>query len=242
MPISSQGDTFTLFPLLPKELRVQIWNHALSPRVIPFHRDRDQGRFAGTRPAKFMALTTFNPSLEIIPRVCAESLAIFQKKYMEWDVWDVRKGVSVTKIDPDQDVVYFSHGFAGNIDHKLLGEFASQYPIQTKRIKTLALPAILSSDAISGVEILKSLRLFPCVNKLIIVLGHTYGPGLQGGDPVLDFSRSMLWGERSESGRGVWNLPDGAQDALETLKREQWPDWKIPEVVIAKFLDDVLSV
>jgi hypothetical protein len=109
---SSQGDTFTLFSLLPKELRIQIWNYALSPRVISFHRDRDRGRYVSARAVKFMALTTFNPSLEIIPRVCAESLTIFQKKYMEWDVWDVRKGVSTTKFDPDHDVVYFSHGFA----------------------------------------------------------------------------------------------------------------------------------
>jgi hypothetical protein len=189
-----------------------------------------------------MALTTFNHSLEIIPRVCAESLAIFQNKYMEWDVWDVRKGVSVTKFDPDHDVVYFSHGFAGNIDHKLLGEFASQYPIQTKRIKTLALPAVLSSDAISGVEILKSLRLFQSLTKLIIVLGHTYGRGIEGNIPALNFAWSMVWSGGSDASKEVWNLPGGAEDTLETLRRDQWPDWKIPKVAIAKFLDEVLSV
>jgi hypothetical protein len=123
-----------------------------------------------------------------------------------------------------------------------LEEFASQYPIPAKRIKTLALPAVLSSDAISGVEILKSLRLFQSLNKLIIVLGHTYGPGLEGNTQALSFSWSMLWNERSEGSKGVWNLPDGAQDALEALQKEQWPEWKIPKVAIAKFLDEVLQV
>jgi hypothetical protein len=186
-----------------------------------------------------MALTTPNPSLEIIPRVCAESFAVSQKRYMEWEVWDVRKGVSTTQFDPDHDVVYFSHEFARNIDHILLREFASQYPIQTKRIKSLALPAVFSSGAISGMDVLKSLRLFETLTNLVIVLGYSYS---KGSNSVSSISRSVMWGERSESGEEVWELPEGVQGALETLKRHNWPEWKTPKVSVATFLDEVLRV
>lgn len=240
--LDSSQATFQLFPLLPKELRLKIWNYALSPCVISFHRDRDRGRFADKRTVKFMALTTLNPSIEIIPRVCAESFAFSQKRYMEWEVWDIRKNVSTTKFDPDHDVVYFSHEFARNIDHMLLREFASQYPTQAKIIKTLALPAAFSSGALSGMDILKSLRLFESLTELVIVLGYSYGRGLVESIPVPGISRSVIWGEGSEIGRDAWILPDGAQEGLETLKRVHWPDWKIPKVSVAKFLDEVLSV
>lgn len=189
-----------------------------------------------------MALTTLSPSLEIVPRVCAESFAVSRKRYMDWEVWDIRKNVSTTKFDPDHDVVYFSHEFARNIDHVLLREFADQYPTQAKQIRTLALPAVFSSVAISGMDVLKSLRRFENLRELVIVLGYSHGPVFVEGRPFLSVSRSITWGERSESGREVWVLPGGVQEALEFLKREHWPDWKIPKVSVAKFLDDVLSV
>jgi hypothetical protein len=240
MQSSSQGDTFTKFPLLPKELRLKIWTYALTPRVISFHRDRDRGHFVGDRAYKFMALTTLNPSHEIIPRVCVESSAISQKRYMDWEVWDIRKNVSTTKFDPDHDVVYFSHEFARATDHLLLRDFAGQFSTQIKHIRTLALPAVFFSDAIAGMDVLKSLRPFDNLTELVIVLGYSSGQGLVGSIPGI--SRSVAWGERSQSETEVWMLPDGVQQALELLKRENWPDWKIPKVSVAKFLDEVLSV
>jgi hypothetical protein len=77
---------------------------------------------------------------------------------------------------------------------------------------------------------------------LIIVLGHTYGRGIEGNIPALNFAWSMVWSGGSDASKEVWNLPGGAEDTLETLRRDQWPDWKIPKVAIAKFLDEVLSV
>lgn len=242
MPDSSQGNTFTKFPLLPKELRLKIWNYAFSPRIISFHRDRDRGRFASTIPVKFLALTTLSPSLEILPRVCAESKAVSRKRYMDWPVWDIRANVSTIKFDPDNDVVYFSHEFARNVDHTLLREFAGQYPTETKQIKTLALPAVFSSIAISGVDVLKSLRLFESLTELVIVLGYSHRKTFAEGILVQSVSRSVAWGEKPESGQEAWVLPDGVEETLKSLKRDHWPDWKIPKVLVARFLDEVLRV
>jgi hypothetical protein len=242
MSSSPKSGTFAKFPFLPKELRLKIWNYALSPRVISFHRDRDRGRVVDIRAVKFVALTTPNSSLEIIPRVCAESFALFQKRYLEWEVWDVRKNVSTTRFDPNHDVIYFSHEFARNIDHVLLREFAAQFPTQVTEIKTLALPAVFSLKTISGNEALKCLQLFKALSELVIVMGYGRRQSPEEGILLPSISRSTALGQGSESGREVLVLPDGVQQALELLKRNHLPDWKVPKVSVAKFLDEVLSV
>jgi hypothetical protein len=234
---SLQNGTFSLFPLLPKELRAQIWNYALKPSVVTLYRDRDRGRYANSKAITFVAVTIFNPSLETIPRVCAESLAVFKKRYNQWDVWDVRKSVSSINFGPAHDVLYL-HRTTNDVDHRLLDEFASQYPTQAKQIQTLALPASLSSGSTSGIEILKALHEFEALKKLVIVLGQAYGSREAYQTPFL---WSGMWSELSE-GYGVWDLPDGPQDALTKLQKEQLPDWKVPRVSVAKFLNDVIRV
>ena len=191
-----------------------------------------------------MALTTLSLSHEIIPRVCAEATAIFQKRYKEWQVWDIRRNMSSIKFDQEHDVVYFSHEFARNVNHQLLHEFALQFPAQTKQIRTLALPAVFFSGAKEGMDVLRSLRYFEHLTELVIVLGYSAGQGLAGNIPGMQSSAlwAALWAESSERGHQNWVFPDAVDCSLEYLKQDYWPDWKIPRVSVVTFLDEVLNV
>jgi len=122
----------------------------------------------------------------------------------------------------------------------LLREFAAQYPIQTKQIKTMAIPAMFPSVVLSVVEVVKSLRLFEGLTELVIVLGYTARPANEEGIAAPIFSPSGMWGEGSNSGREIWALPDDPNEALQSLKRESWPDWKIPTVSVTRYLEGVL--
>ena len=119
-----------------------------------------------------MVSTTPSQCLEIIPRVCAESSTVFQKKIMEGENFVTRK-VTTVHFDPHHDVIYFLHEFVMRvgIGCGLLDEFAIQFSAQATRLRTLALPGAAFFWSAKGAEnTLRSLRAFKNLRELAIVL------------------------------------------------------------------------
>lgn len=176
----------------------------------------------------FMALTTHDPSLEVIQRVCAESQLFCRRRYMELYVWDVRKNCLGTFYDPHYDVINFSH----HINPLLLRDFASQYPVETSSMETIALPGRISPANVSRVDVLGALHIFENLKEVIIVLGK----GSRANDEVGTPERENWIGG---DGNSVWTLPDDAERVLEKFKSEKWPDWKPPTVTIVASQEDI---
>lgn len=226
-------DTFTLFSSLPKELRLQIWEASLNPTVIVLHRSRDRTRYyfpfsaVAFKSPSFMSLSTDDRSLDVIPRVCAESLLFCQKRYMELEVWDLRRNRLGTYYDPHRDVIFFSH----HISPALLQDFADQYPVETSYMETIALPGRISPAMFSRADVLTALHNFENLKEVIIVLGSASDDRHESGVPHGD-----TWLENP-----LWTLPDDAQRVLQRIKAEKWPDWKPPRVAIVGSQEDILS-
>jgi hypothetical protein len=230
--------TFTLFSSLPKELRLQIWGAALNSRVIVLHRntDRNVARYyfpfgtVGFKIPSFMALTTHDPSLEVIRRVCAESLLFCRRRYMELEVWDIRQNCLGTFYDPHYDVIYFSH----NINPQRLQDFAAQFPVETSLMETIALPGRISPSMFSRTDVLATLHIFDNLKEVIIVLGNVSRTD-DHHDPGTPQRESWLGGDQ----KALWTLPHDAERYLERVKSEKWPDWKLPTISIVASQEDI---
>jgi hypothetical protein len=174
-----------------------------------------------------MALSTSHPSLNVIRHVCAEAHLFCRRSYIEWEVHDVRKNQMGTPFCPGHDVIYFSN----SINASVLRDFAYEFPVETYSMKSLALPGVLFPETASRVEVLAALHEFEQLREVIIVLGkattgkEALGSSWQGGSHLKD----------------PWLLPRGAQDALEQLKNEKWPNWKLPTVTIVKSQEDIMG-
>jgi hypothetical protein len=226
-----RADTFHLFAFLPKELRLQIWNYALKARVIALHRTNDRlkgrGIYYPMRVATvgFIALSTNHPSYDILRLVCPEAQLVCQRRFIDFEIWDVRKSCLGTPYDPVRDVVYFSH----SIDWSILLDFTTQHPAEANSLLTIALPSIISSAMISRKDILAGLHAFENLMEVIIVVGNA---------GIHRESVSWLGGTQTKDS---WLLPRSAEEALEQLRDEKWPDWKIPIVTVVRSPEDILT-
>ncbi|KIN01777.1 hypothetical protein OIDMADRAFT_144430 [Oidiodendron maius Zn] len=240
------ADTFTLFSSLPKELRLQIWGAALNPRVIVLHRNSDRnraryyfpfGRVAFKIPS-FMALTTYDPSLDVIQRVCAESLVFCRRRYMELEVWDLQKNRLGTFYDPHYDVICFSH----QVNPMLLQEFAAQYPVETSSMETIALPGRIAPAMFSRTDVLTALHIFENLKEVKIVLGDISRTGSRADTRSDDRHGPRGHGDTWLGGdeNSLWTLPHDAERVLERIKIEKWPDWNPPRVTIVNSQEDIL--
>lgn len=234
------AETFTLFSSLPKELRLQIWGAALNPSVIALHRDSGSGKARYFFPfgavaikiPPFTALTTHDPSLDVIQRVCAESLLFCRRRYMELEVWNLRKNCLGTFYDPHYDVICFSH----KVNPMLLQEFAAQYPVETSFMETIALPGRISPAMFSRTDVLAALHIFENLKEVIIVLGNVSHAD-DHREPSSSHGDTWLGGDENS----LWTLPHDAERALERIKSEKWPDWKPPRVTIVASQEDILG-
>lgn len=233
------ADTFPLFSSLPKELRLQIWGAALKPRVIVLHRNTDRsraryyypfGRVAFKIPS-FTALTTHDPMVDVMQRVCAESLLFCRRHYMDLEVWNIRKNGLGTFYDPHSDVICFSH----HVNPVLLQDFAAQYPVETSSMETIALPGRISPAMFSRTDVLFALHLFENLKEVIIVLGSVS----HADDPHEPGSHKDSW--IGEDGDPLWVRSQDAQRVLERIKTDKWPDWVPPRVTIVATQEDIHS-
>jgi len=173
----------------------------------------------------FIALTTKHPSLDALRRVCPEVQLLCRSLYREFEVWDVRKNCSGTPYDPMRDVVFFSDP----INPSIMLAFASQHPLESSSLRTIALPSIRSSELVSREEVLAALHIFENLKEVIIIAGN---------GRVQNAGLSWLGGS---DGINDWTLPGSVEDALEELKENKWPEWRIPVVTIVKSQEDILG-
>ena len=241
------SDTFTLFSSLPKELRLQIWGAALNPRVIVLHRssDRNKARYyfpfgrAAFKIPSFMALTTHDPSLDVIRLVCAESQLFCRRRYMELEVWDLQKNSLGTFYDPHYDVICFSH----QVNPMLLQDFAAQYPVETSSMETIALPGRIAPAIFSKTDVLTVLHCFDNLKEVKIVLGDISRTESSADSRPDDHHEprglgdTWLFGDKNSH----WTLPHDAERVLERIKIEKWPDWNPPRVTIVNSQEDILG-
>lgn len=69
--IANSGQTFTMFSLLPKELRLSVWDHALTPRIISVYRREDSSDQIAMQLA-FLSQAETVPVVIWIALACAE--------------------------------------------------------------------------------------------------------------------------------------------------------------------------
>lgn len=174
-----------------------------------------------------MSLASGDGSLDVIPHVCAESQLFWRRRYMELEVWDLRRNRLGTYYDPYRDVIFFSH----HISPDLLQDFAEQHPVEACYMNTIALPGRISPATFARADVLASLHNFENLKEVIIVLGNASDDlrksGRTQGDTWLD--------------NPLWTLPLDAQRVLDRMKLEKWPDWNPPTVTVVGSQDDILS-
>lgn len=148
---------------------------------------------------------------------------------MDLQVWNVQKNHMGMPFDPARDVVYFSYA----VNPSTLIDFEAQYPIEASKIRTIALPRTISPDNSSRHDILAALHFFEQLTEVIIVLGITRS---ETGSRVGTDS----WEGGLFTGRDRWTFPRSVEESLEKLKKERWPDWKLPVVTIVNSQEDIM--
>ena len=167
-----------------------------------------------------MALTTKDISYDFIRRACPEAQILCQKRYLDFEVWDVKKNRLGTPYSPETDIIYFS----GNINASVLLDFAACFPIEAARMKCIALPGVLVPETTSRVDVLAALHAFEGLSRVILV----HGNGASSKEP------HSLWDGEGDlvQPKEPWSLPGSVIDALQQLKRDKWQDWIVPKVVV----------
>ncbi|RDW73047.1 hypothetical protein BP6252_06954 [Coleophoma cylindrospora] len=206
---------FTVFPLLPKEIRLRIWDFALIPRVISIARREDVSR-GDSLQFQILSSASDNPSVIWIALACAESFRMVNMRYHEWFIWDFFRDVNNSLISPLHDVIYLPCDLRGSTVQQLHQKFTAQ----TAPLRTIALSSTSTHEIGKPTEVLEALHDFPCLKELVIVKTNA------GKD----------WGDANK----VWQIPQDILNAMEILKKEKWPDWEIPLIRVVTAEGDAL--
>jgi hypothetical protein len=184
-------------------------------------------------------LTTHDPSLDVIQRVCAESLLFCRRRYMELEVWDLQKNCLGTFYDPHYDVICFSH----QVNPVLLQDFAAQYPVETSSMETIALPGRIAPAMFSRTDVLTALHIFDNLKEVKIVLGDISRSDNRSDSRTDNHHEPRSHGDTWLGGdeNSPWTLPHDAERVLERIKIEKWPEWNPPRVTIVNSQEDILS-
>jgi hypothetical protein len=98
-------------------------------------------------------------------------------------------------------------------------------------MRAIALPGVLSPETPSRLETLAALHDFEKLREVVIVLGKAKPEN----------TTSVLW-QGGSALKTPWALPGGIEDALKQLKKERWPDWKLPTVSIVKSQEEIPGI
>ncbi|RDA91510.1 hypothetical protein CP533_4586 [Ophiocordyceps camponoti-saundersi (nom. inval.)] len=178
---SNKSGHFHLFPLLPPELRLKIWNMSLPPaRLVPircsaaspsFH--EKQGPSRGDAPG-----FTSNAPIPVNLHVCAESRAEALKRYRR--AFGFAHGPSKVIFNPDDDILLFGprEGYmAANSQFHTCMSMCDQTELASVRHVAISEslfwsdgPYISRTDSSLFFEVFKQLaKRMPCLEKMIFV-------------------------------------------------------------------------
>ncbi|KAE9368099.1 hypothetical protein N431DRAFT_429311 [Stipitochalara longipes BDJ] len=136
MASTTQSLTFHLFPLLPKELRLQIWTHALPPpQVLDLaltHRERgDEGRILNRGWVALCNWTTKTPPEHSqLPYVNQEARQVFLDSHVQTSISDqaIPSLGRHVWIDYSRDTLYFTKRNGTNLSRWFAGQFEQGGP------------------------------------------------------------------------------------------------------------------
>jgi hypothetical protein len=191
----SQPNSFHLFPHLPLEIRLLIWELSLVPRIIPLYCDK----FGASATTSTLVRHFWNPhlsftisenqsfldknihfttsiSLTRVPALsaCQESRqAAVNRGYRPWKLKSRNDdGVRDVMWNPNIDVVSFEGSYKEWIPCLYTNIFSTQFPAETKVVQNLALPRSSFADLENGKKHTDRFREFEGLRE-IIVLGNS---------------------------------------------------------------------
>jgi hypothetical protein len=175
----------------------------------------------------WLALTTNYPSFDALNQACPESQFVCRRRFIEFEIWDVYKSRLGTPYDASHDVL----SFCSPVDASTLLDFVNQYPTETFRLRTLALPGILSPEQIPHRDLLACLHEFDNLVNVIVVIGSARTTPASGS-----------WQQDNQGNIREYpsELSYRVGETLRQMKNNIWPDWKIPVVTVVRSHEDIL--
>ena len=163
MASTTQSQTFHLFPLLPKELRLQIWKHALpTPQILDLaltHRERgNEGKILGPGWVGLCNWTTKTPpSHPQLPYVNQEARGVFLDSYTRTSISDqaIPSLGRHVWIDHSRDTLYFTKRNGINLSRWFTGQFEQGGPhppakallLEFEKVRHIAIDWLSPRDA-----------------------------------------------------------------------------------------------
>jgi hypothetical protein len=224
--------TFTLFPSLPKELRLLVWTYAIeaNPQLIDLHYYKN---------VKYQWKTKHRPPKDVvsISLACAESLTLIKKRYIYWDSGlDRRLAIPdgmLSQYCPDMDAVLLRHS-----TEAVIQDFAARFPLQTQTLKVLVLDFHMTGfleldDLTTEAQIVEVLRCFVALKELVIF--RTVNQWVEPRRRYVMGGKACEWPRGQEMVAAICER-EGAE------LRRLWPKWKMPLVRAMEYQRDLRNL
>lgn len=216
---------FTLFSLLPNELRFQIWKEcldSLEPRIIPIRADWVTGVNISVEDISWLPIS--------IRAVCSESYRVCEQHLAKMQVQPSNPYArSCIFLNPGTDILYFK----GDFYARQILKFAALYPKPTQFATKVAMEGFtIWLSSLWDLEVVEGLHDFESLRDLVIVTHNM--------NNLLD-----IWASpelRRDPASPGWILPEDVENGLANFKLKKWPDWKVPVVRAVVSEEEILGV
>jgi hypothetical protein len=241
-------ETFTLFPLLPKEIRLLIWEQTITPRVLSLHcKTYDTYGTGGAIEPFLLKLFVSSPKRNTFPftkadavdeivrfsishipllpalAVCNESreVIITGCGYKAWEVDDINGDSSYFLWNPKLDIIAFAGPHARLLPQLYAEIFYLQFPEEVEEVERLAVPSSHWKESWGQrIDRAEHWVRFTALREMVVVVDE-------------EFEKRCVRKIREEFyiNREAWYIPNNIVPALEKGK-EMRPDveWRVPDV------------
>jgi hypothetical protein len=241
-------ETFTLFPLLPKEIRLLIWEQTITPRVLSLHcKTYDTYGTGGAIEPFLLKLFVSSPKRNTFPftkadavdeivrfsishipllpalAVCNESreAIITGCGYKAWEVDDINGDSSYFLWNPKLDIIAFAGPHARLLPQLYAEIFYLQFPEEVEEVERLAVPSSHWKESWGQrIDRAEHWVRFSALREMVVVVDE-------------EFEKRCVRKIREEFyiNREAWYIPNNIVPALEKGK-EMRPDveWRVPDV------------
>jgi hypothetical protein len=244
------AETFTLFPLLPKEIRLQIWEQTTTPRVLSLHcKTYDTyGTGGAIEPFLLKFFVSFPKrdtfpitkadavdeivrfSISHIPQlpalaVCNESREAIIKGcgYKAWEVDDINGDSSYFLWNPKLDIISLAGPHPRLLPQLYAEIFYIQFPEEVEEVERLAVPSSHWKEAWGPrIERAEHWTRFTALREMVVVVDEEFEKR------CAREIRDRFY--RSQHGE-AWYIPNNIPSALER-GRGMRPEvgWRVPDV------------
>ena len=252
------ADTFILFPNLPKELRLQIWEHTLQPRALTLHCATD--RSAGAIEPFLLKLFVSSPRRTIFPlnkqdavdelvrlspsnipplgalAACEESRSVaLSRGYRAWRMDNKAGEVLDVMWHPDIDIVCFSGPHLRLLPQLYTEIFYLQFPHEATEVRKIAIPSSHWRESWGErLDRIEHWLKFGSLREIILVVDKAFETKIV---------RRLEEHQQPNEGGGPWFVPGNIEEALEKAKlMKPGIDWQVPSVRVVRDEASVLKV